>query len=253
MRTKRHVFLWSAIAVLAIAGLTACSRVAEPPSKEDLNRLAAEDSTKYVGKDQCLSQFQWPVMTTVEADGTPTWYVFHDELNSLVAAGLVNRSVRQERVEVDNGQAVSQPRLLFELTPKATPLVQTHDDVDADGKKATLLCFGKLAWDGNASLEPVRVSKDSVEGFIFHSSEYDEYPAYREPENDEVVSRLSYTLHVSLSDYSKAHETELANFIDDAFRTRKVYVDVVKIPKGMTVPNAGKGWVVDQSTPGKGD
>ena len=97
------------------------------------------------------------------------------------------------------------------------------------------------------------MSKDSVEGFIFHSSEYDEYPAYREPENDEVVSRFSYTLHVSLNDYSKAHETELANFIDDAFRTRKVYVDVIKIPKGMTAPNAGKGWVVDQSTPGKDD
>ena len=246
MKQKVRSLSHSMIAVLAIASLSACSRTAEPPSKEDLKRLAAEDSRQYVGKDQCISQLQWPVTTTVKADGTPTWYVYHDALNGLVAAGLAKRSVQHEKVEVAPGQVVEEPRLFFELTPKAAPLAQIENDVDTDGKPATVLCFGKLEWDGNVRPEPVSVEKDTLAGFIFHGSEYEEYPAYRQPDNDVIVSRFSYTLHFSPTAYAKAHEAELSGFID-AFRIRKVYVDVVNAPKSAKTWNAGKGWVIDQS------
>lgn len=241
----------SAIAVLALAGLAACSRTAEPPSKEDLKRLAAEDSRQYVGNDVCLYEFQWPVMTTIEADHTPTWYAYHDALNGLVAAGLAKRSIQHEKVEVAAGQTLVQPRLLYELTPKAAPLAQIKNDTNTNGKPATVLCFGKLEWDGNFSAEPVYVDKDSLAGLIFHSNEYDVYPAYREPDDDVVVSRLSYSLHFSPSAYAKTHEAELSTFIDNSFRIRKVYVDLENFPKSAKTWKAGKGWIIDQSNPGR--
>ncbi|WP_321935332.1 hypothetical protein [Paraburkholderia sp. J8-2] len=253
MRSIRHSLSRTLVAALAFAGLAACSRTAAPPTSAELKRLAALDSARYVGKEQCLNQFRWPVTTTVQADGTPTWYVYHNELSALVAAGLAERSVRQERVTVDAGQTVTEPRLYFELTRKGAPLAQVHQDVDTDGERTTLLCFGKLAWDGNVKPESIRVEKDSVAGLIFHSSEYDEYPAYRVPDGDTIASRLSYTVQFSPSAYTEAHRAEWAAFVDNAYHIRKVYVDVVKVPAGAKSSNAGKGWVVAGSYPSKGE
>ncbi|MGF6440194.1 hypothetical protein [Paraburkholderia youngii] len=246
MTINFHSLSRTAIAALVLAGLAACSREGEPPSTDALKHLAAQDSTHYVGKDQCLTEFRWPVTTTVEADGSPTWYVNHDELDALVAAKLAARSIQHVKVDVGAGQSVNQPRLVYELTPKAAPLAQT---LDMGGHSITLLCFGKLAWDGNVRPEPVRVEKDSVAGFIFHSSEYDEYAAYRPRGTDVVVSRMSYTLQFAPSPFTKEHEGEWRGFIDHAFRVRKIDVDLSNTPAGAKSPDAGKGWVVDRSHP----
>lgn len=246
------------IVVITTMLLGACSeRKAEPPSQAELQRLAAEDAKRYTADDQCLTSFHWPVTTTAMADGSPSWFYLHDQLEALKAIGLAKKSVRNEKVN-EEGVTVTRSSLVYELTDTAEPFVRVKDVEARDGTpphREGLLCLGRLTYDGNVTLSTVAVPKDDALGFLFHESSNEYHYAYRE-DNGTIDSRLEYTLQPlptrkafpgvleSLGTHAlpdaKANDDAYQLLYDATFRFEKV---------SALVSDSGKGWANENSSP----
>ncbi|MBN3761244.1 hypothetical protein [Burkholderia sp. Ac-20365] len=248
--TKCGALLLGALVTVLISGCSDSDP--EPPTHADLVRLATADAKRYTQDEQCLSRFAWPVETTTERDGTPSWYYDHDLLEAITAVGLARRSVRDIKETVD-GAAVVHSHFVYALAERAAPLVRikTQEHYDGTVSRDRVLCLGRLTYEGNVTPAMIYVQRDTLAGFIFHGSESEEHAAYRE--NDGTAeSRFEYSLAAtptrekfadvmqSVGGRKLKDDDAYLRLYDATFRVRKIRA---------LARDSGHGWENEASAP----
>ena len=200
-KAKGDFRLYAIILATATAvAISGCAREEDepaPPTSAELSQLAAQDAKQYVGKQQCVKAFDWPVALPAKP-ATGEYWDPRGTLDALVTVGLVQRKLEYKKDTAD-GQNIVEATFVYSPSVKAAPYLREEKSGEPveTGKTRQSICLGKFVSFENVTQDGFFLQTGY--SFIFHEAEGTFVHAARDDKNV-PVSRLNYDLKTDLSD-----------------------------------------------------